>query len=222
MPHRPRTYLALGDVVRSPRPSIGPMSRVDGLRTNLPGGWRSRVYRYTTRLRHPDPATAWLTWIADERIAIGTMPTAATIARLAAEGVTHVVNCRASAETLLCQDLAIERALFGPANVVHAPMWDTRRRQNPRRWSAAARFVVRALDEDATARVLIHCYAGSHRSVLVAYAALRLRDHSTDDAANLILRHRVEADLLPAYRASVDDWISDGASHSIGRVSGPV
>lgn len=57
------------------------------------------------------------------------------------------------------------------------------------------------------ARVLIHCHSGIHRSVLVAYAALRLRDHSADKAARLIVRHRVEAELLPAYRASVDDWI---------------
>lgn len=170
------------------------------------------IYRLSTRLYGPDPATTWLTWIADERIAIGVMPTMATIRRLAAEGVTHVVNCRASLETLLSRELAIERALFGQACVVEAPMWDTGRRQHPRRWSAAARFVADTLDEDATARVLIHCKAGIHRSVLVAYAALRMRNHSPEDAAALILGHRVEAELLPAYRASVDDWLGDGAS----------
>jgi protein-tyrosine phosphatase len=142
------------------------------------------------------------------------MPTAATIGMLAAEGVTHVVNCRSSVETLLSQDLAVERALFDQAHVVHAPMWDTKRRQHPRRWSAAARFVARVLDEDATARVLIHCKAGEHRSVLVAYAALRLRDHSAEGAASLITRHRFEAELLPAYRASVDDWMEMHAIQS--------
>ncbi|HEY4025413.1 MAG TPA: hypothetical protein VGO86_03195 [Candidatus Dormibacteraeota bacterium] len=151
----------------------------------------------------------WLSWIADERIAIGAVPTGATIGRLASEGVTHVVNCRASWETLLGQELAIERALLGRARVIHAPMWDTGWRQHPRRWSAAARFVARTLDQDAGARVLVHCKAGVHRSVLVAYAALRLRHYSAEDAAGLILRHRAEAELLPAYRASVDDWISE-------------
>jgi protein-tyrosine phosphatase len=73
--------------------------------------------------------------------------------------------------------------------------------------------VARTLDEDPAARVLIHCQAGVHRSVLVAYAALRLRGHSGDDAAGLIHGHRVEAELLPAYRASVDDWLGD-ARHS--------
>jgi protein-tyrosine phosphatase len=72
-----------------------------------------------------------------------------------------VVNCRARTQTLLSQDLAVERALFGEAHVAHAPMWDTGRRKHPRRWSAAARFVPQALDEDDAARVLIHCQTGS-------------------------------------------------------------
>jgi protein-tyrosine phosphatase len=189
------------------------MPTVDRPGTHLhPGGWRGRIHRFSTRLNGPDRVTTWLTWIADERIAIGAMPTWATIGKLAAEGVTHVVNCRASLETLLSQDLAVERALLGRARVIHAPMWDTGWRQHPRRWSAAARFVAGTLDEDATARVLVHCKAGIHRSVLVAYAALRLRNHSADDAASLILSHRAEAELLPAYRASVDDWLADRAS----------
>jgi len=142
------------------------------------GGWRARFHRYSTRLYGPDPAAAWLTWIGNERIAVGVMPTGATIGRLAAEGVTHVVNCRATWETFVSQELAIERGIFGRARVVHAPMLDTGWRQHPRRWSAGARFAARTLDEDPTARVLVHCKAGVHRSVLVAYAALRLRGRS--------------------------------------------
>ena len=176
--------------------------------------WRARIYKYSTRLYGPDPATTRLTWIADERIAIGVMPTWATIGKLAEEGITHIVNCRARLETLVSQDLAVERMLFGPAHVVHAPMWDTGWPQHPRRWSAAARFVARTLDEDARARVLIHCKAGSHRSVLVAYAGLRLRLHSAEQAAGLIQNHRVEAELLPAYRASVEAWLRDSDLNS--------
>lgn len=92
---------------------MNPMSTVDRLSADFPGGWRARIHRYSSRLYGPDPATTCLTWIADERIAIGTMPTGATIGRLAAEGVTHVVNCRAIVETLLSQDLAVERARLG-------------------------------------------------------------------------------------------------------------
>jgi len=172
-------------------------------------GWRAWVHRLSSRLYGPDPASTWLSWIGGERIAVGVMPTPATIENLTAVGVTHVVNCRATWETLVSQELAIERRLFGRARVVHAPMLDTGWRQSPRRWSAAARFVARTLEEQPDARVLIHCKAGVHRSVLVAYAALRLRGHAGDDAAALIHGHRAEAELLPTYRASVDDWIRD-------------
>src|SRR5262249_30618999 len=171
------------------------MSGANAPATYVPGGWRARIHRYSTRLYGPSHPATWLTWIADERIAIGTIPTAITIVRLPAERVTHVVNFPAGAPTLGSQGLGVERALFGRAHVAHARMWDTGRRQHPRRWSAAAWFVARALDENAAARVLIHCHSGIHRSVLVAYAALRLRHHSADDAAGLIMRHRVEAKL---------------------------
>ena len=202
--------MSLKEASKSPKLASA-SCRLEQPHTNLPEGWRARFYRFSTRLYHANPATSWLTWIENERIAIGTLPTAATILNLRAEGVTHVINCRARVETLLSQDLGIERALFGRLHVSHAPMWDTGCHQHPRRWSDAARFAARALDEDATSRVFIHCKAGSHRSVLVAYAALRLRNHSADNAANLITSHRVEAELLPAYRASVDDWIGNTA-----------
>jgi protein-tyrosine phosphatase len=169
---------------------------------------RHGIHRFSSRWYGPDPRTTWLTWIADERIAVGTMPTGATIDRLANEGITHVVNCRAGWETFVSQELHVERVLFGRARVIRAPMWDHGRRQHPRRWADAARFVVRTLSEDSTARVLIHCQSGVHRSVMVAYAALRLRSHSPDDAADLIHQHRAEAELLPRYRASVEDWLA--------------
>jgi protein-tyrosine phosphatase len=174
-------------------------------------GWQVRMHDYSTRLSGPNPANAWLSWMPAERLAIGTIPTAATVVRLAAEGVTHVVNCRATLETWVSQDLAVERALFGAARVVPAPMWDTGRYQHPRRWSAGAHFAARALEEDPVARVFIHCKQGRRRSVLVAYAVLRLRGHSAATATELILKHRVEAMLVPAYQASVEDWLSAGA-----------
>lgn len=178
--------------------------------------WRVRIHSLSARVYGPDPATTWLSWIGDERLAVGAMPTPATLPRLAEAGVTHVVNCRARWEALPTQELALERALFGRRNVAHAPMWDTGWRQSPRRWAASALFAARALDEDGAARVFVHCKAGSHRSVLVAYAALRLRGRSADDAASLIHRHRPEAELLPAYRASVERWIGAGAALKAG------
>ena len=179
-----------------------------GLASAASRGLPGHIHRLSTRFYRPDPANTPLTWIGDERVAIGTLPTGAAIEGLSAEGVTHVVNCRARAQTFVSQDLAVERLIFGASRVAHAPMWDTGWRQHPRLWADAARFAARVLDEDDAAGVLVHCMAGRHRSVLVAYAALRLRGHPAERAAALILRHRAEAELLPAYRASVESWIA--------------
>ena len=57
--------------------------------------------RRSVRVRRPRPrgpgtgaAGALLSWIGDERIAISGVPSAQTVADLAEQGVTHVVNCR--------------------------------------------------------------------------------------------------------------------------------
>jgi hypothetical protein len=172
-------------------------------------GWRRRQHALMTRLYGPNRGTTWLSWIGTERIAIGSVPTAATIGRLAAEGVTHVVNCRSTAQTCFSLDLAVERAVFGIGAVAHAPMWDNGRAQPPRRWSLAAEFAATTLDTVPAARVLIHCQQGKHRSVMLAYAVLRLRGHSPAAATDLITAHRLEARLLAPYTTSVERWLAN-------------
>jgi protein-tyrosine phosphatase len=168
---------------------------------------RAAVHRFSTRVYGPSRSTTPLSWIGDERVAVGNLPTATSLAQLPDEGVTHVVNCRFRAQTWLSQDLAMERAMFGPDRVVHAPMWDNGRPKDPDRFAAAALFADAALRQDPGHRVLIHCQQGRRRSVLVAYAVLRLRGHHPDDAAELIASHRREAELVPAYLDSVEAWL---------------
>lgn len=129
------------------------------------------------------------------------------VTRLPSLGVTHVVNCRAQLQTRISHDLWAERQVFGADRVAHAPMWDRGRPQPARLWAPAARFAVAALDEDPHAGVLIHCQQGRRRSAMVAYAVLRLRGHDPADAARLVLESRAPATLVPAYRASVEDWL---------------
>ena len=169
--------------------------------------WRAWAHRHSTRLYGPSPRTTVLSWIGEERIAVGNLPTAASLATLVGHGVTHVVNCRARAQTWFSQDLHVERALFGVDRVMPAPMWDSGRPRPPALWSAAALFAASALD-DPDAGVLIHCQQGRRRSVMVAYAVLRLRGHNPDDAAALILAHRREAELVAVYRAGVEAWLA--------------
>jgi protein-tyrosine phosphatase len=174
-------------------------------------GWRQRYHRYSTTVYGPARDVSPLSWVGDERLAIGSMPTAATLYGLQAQGITHVVNCRSVTQTRFSQDLAMERAVFGRSNVVHVPLRDFGQPQPPRRWAAGARFAVHALTADPTAAVLIHCHQGRRRSAMVAYAVLRLRGHTPDQAAALITRHRLEAVLVATYVTSVEDWLAANA-----------
>jgi protein-tyrosine phosphatase len=149
-----------------------------------------------------------LSWIGDERIAISGVPAVQTVARLAEQGVTHVVNCRPRAQVLWSGDLAAERAAFGVERVAHAPMQDHGLRQRPAAWATAACFAARVLEDQPQAGVLIHCTAGRHRSAMLAYAVLRLRGHDRTRAAALVLSYRPEAQLVPAYVRSVERWLA--------------
>jgi len=159
----------------------------------------------------PGAAGPALSWIGGERIAIGGVPPAGLVARLAEQGVTHVVNCRSRAQVRWSGDLAAERAAFGPGRVAHAPMQDHGLRQRPAVWAAAACFAARVLDDQPQAGVLIHCTAGRRRSVMLAYAVLRLRGYDRTRAAALVLSYRREAVLVPAYVRSVERWLAAAA-----------
>ncbi|HEV7713423.1 MAG TPA: hypothetical protein VGP16_34835 [Asanoa sp.] len=180
-----------------------PESTVDSLRR-----W---YHRHSTRFYRPSRRNSWLSWIGGERLAVGSLPTGVTLPLLRAEGITDVVNCRSTAQTWLSQDLAAERAVFGPDHVVHAPMWDFGQPQHPRLWSAAARYAADLLNDEPDAGVLIHCHQGRRRSILLTYAVLRLRGHDAEEAAALIADHRAEAQLVRAYAQSVERWLDAGA-----------
>jgi protein-tyrosine phosphatase len=156
----------------------------------------------------PDGAGPELSWIGDERIAVSGVPSARMVARLAEQGVTHVVNCRPRSLVWWQGDLADELAAFGPDRVAHAPMVDHGLRQRPAAWAAAACFAARVLADQPQAKVLIHCTAGRRRSVMLAYAVLRLRGHDPAHAAALVLSYRPEAMLVPAYLRSVEQWLA--------------
>jgi protein-tyrosine phosphatase len=173
--------------------------------------WRQTYYRLSTRLYRPNRHAARLSWIGDERIAVGNLPTAADLVALPAQGITHVVNCRSRAQIWVSQDLAVERALFGRDRVVHVPLLDFGQAQHPRLWSAAAHFAADVLTDDPDAKVLIHCHQGRRRSIMLTYAVLRLRGRTAQEATDLISRHRAEAVLVTAYTRSVEAWLAAGA-----------
>ena len=115
----------------------------------------------------PGPAAASpaLSWIGEERIAISGVPPARTVARLAEQGVTHVVNCRPQAQVRWSGDLAAEQAAFGAGRVAHAPMQDHGLRQRPAVWAAAALVL-----SYRTQAVLVPAYVRSVERWLAAAA----------------------------------------------------
>ena len=102
----------------------------------------------------PAALGAALSWIGDERIAISAVPSARTVACLAEQGVTHIVNCRPRVQVRWSGDLAAGRAACGPGRVAHAPVQGHGRGLLRRR----------VLDAQPQAGVLIHCAAGRRRS----------------------------------------------------------
>jgi protein-tyrosine phosphatase len=62
------------------------------------------------------------------------------------------------------------------------------------------------------ARVLIHCHWGRRRSAMVAYAVLRMRGSTGDEAAALVLRYRPQAELVPNYVRSAERWLASAGA----------
>ena len=166
------------------------------------------MHRLSSRLYGPRAANRGLSFLGDQRVAVSGVPTAASLEALLDAGITHAVNCRAPLQTAISQDVWALRAVLGTDRVALAPMWDHGRHQPPALWAPAARFAAAAL-EDPDARVLVHCQQGRRRSVLVAYAVLRLRGVAAEEAAELIRVNRAVAHLVPAYRDSVERWLTD-------------
>lgn len=172
---------------------------------------REALRRVTGAVYRPPSTTRGFTWIGEERLAIGSLPIGDDLQQVAEEGVTDVVNCRHTYQTIVSQDLWAERTLFGAEHVVLAPMWDNGRPKRPRDFAHAVRFGAERLEQDPDARLLVHCQQGRRRSALVAYGVLRMRGHSPEDAARLILSYRPVTRIVPAYRASVEGWLDAGA-----------
>jgi len=171
-------------------------------------GLRGLWHSIATRVYGPRHGLNGLAFVPGERVAIGAMPVGGEILDLPAKGITDLVVCRATPQTIFSQDLWAARRVLGRDHVAHAGMWDTGRPKPPEQWADAALFAAQALREDPNARVLVHCQQGRRRSVMVAYATLRLIGRSEVEAARGVIAARPMGRLVPAYRTSVERWLS--------------
>ncbi len=139
----------------------------------------------------------------DERIAFGAQPDLA-LAREA--GFTHVVNLRgeldedADAAALGMELLWIR---WFDAWAYQAGLADDLAR--------IVAFVGEALSREGT-RVLIHCQAGVERSPLAAYALLRWRGLSDDEARDAVRRARPSAtfSFIDGNRHAIERFLARG------------
>lgn len=115
-----------------------------------------------------------------ENIYIGSLQDASNIDVLKTEGITHTVCCIGD---------------YSPAeectNLIYLPIEDNPRQNIVPTVKAATRFITKALEENPSAKILIHCQMGISRAVAVAAGYfVQSGQYSSRDAFSLILSKR--------------------------------
>ena len=141
-----------------------------------------------------------ITWLTD-RIAVGGgIWTADNMAKVAREGVTHIIDMQIEFDdTPLAIEHGIE-VLWNPTDDDFAP-------KPPALFQRGVRFAQAALDEPG-AKLFIHCAAGVHRAPMMALALLGSMGWTLGDAKDLIEKRRDVADFAEVYVHSVEEFLN--------------
>lgn len=148
-----------------------------------------------------------ITWLTD-RIAVGGgIWTADNMAKVAREGVTHIIDMQIEFDdTPLAAEHGIE-VLWNPTDDDFEP-------KPPALFRRGLRFAHAALDEPG-AKLFIHCAAGVHRAPMMALALLSSMGWTLEDAMDLIETRRAVADFAEVYVRSVEEFL-DGRGQRRG------
>jgi len=140
-----------------------------------------------------------ITWLTD-RIAVGGgIWSAENMERLAAQGITHVIDMQIEFDdTPLGRPLGVE-VLWNPTD-------DDFEAKPAELFRRGVAFAQKALDQDE-AKLFIHCAAGVHRAPMMALAVLCSMGWSLDDARELIEDRRPVADFADVYVESVEKFL---------------
>jgi protein-tyrosine phosphatase len=140
-----------------------------------------------------------LTWVTP-RIAVGGgIWTDANMAKVAAAGVTHIVDMQVEFDdTPLAEAYGIE--------VFWNRVDDDFQPKPPEVFYPAVEFALAAL-EDAENKVLIHCAAGVHRAPMMTLALLRVQGWELHEAMELIEDRRPVVDFADVYVRSVENFV---------------
>jgi len=144
-----------------------------------------------------------ITWLTD-RIAVGGgIWTAENMEKVAAVGITHVIDMQIEFDdTPLGRPLGVD-VLWNPTDDDFEP-------KPPQLLQRGVEFAQKALDQD-DAKLFIHCAAGVHRAPMMSLAVLCSMGWSLEDAMELIGKRRPVADFADVYVQSVKKFL-DGSS----------
>jgi predicted protein tyrosine phosphatase len=141
-----------------------------------------------------------ITWLTD-RIAVGGgIWNAENMEKLAAQGITHVIDMQIEFDdTPLGRPLGVE-VLWNPTD-------DDFEAKPAELFRRGVDFAQKALD-DNEAKLFIHCAAGVHRAPMMSLAVLCSMGWSLEDARELIERRRPVADFADVYLESVENFFN--------------
>lgn len=138
-------------------------------------------------------------WVTDRLCVGGRIPDLQAMLQLKQAGITHVLSVASEADDARLAELAgIEYLLAGCD--------DDEQPKAVEFLAQAIGWALRALD-DPMARVYIHCYAGARRSMMVALGVLCALGMRQRAAMELLLEKRPAAQFVPAYVASVEEYL---------------
>jgi protein-tyrosine phosphatase len=142
-----------------------------------------------------------ITWLTD-RIAVGGgIWTADNMAKVAAAGITHIIDMQIEFDdTPLAARHGIE-VLWNPTD-------DDFDQKPAALFERGVNFAQAAL-AGSNAKVLIHCAAGVHRAPMMALALLGSMGWSLQDAMELIEGRRPVADFADVYVRSVEEFLGE-------------
>jgi protein-tyrosine phosphatase len=145
-----------------------------------------------------------ITWLTD-RIAVGGgIWTADNMAKVAREGVTHIIDMQIEFDdTPLAVPYGI-RVLWNPTDDDFQP-------KTPDIFERGVEFGLNALDERES-KVFIHCAAGIHRAPMMTLALLCSMGWKVGDAMRLIEGRRPVVDFAEVYVSSVERFLGQQVS----------
>jgi len=142
-----------------------------------------------------------ITWLTVQIAIGGGIWTLENMAKVAEEGVTHILDMQIEFDdTPLASQFGI-RVLWNPTD-------DDFEAKPSRLFRRGIAFVEEALEE-ADAKVFIHCAAGVHRAPMMALALLTSMGWELGAAMELIQRKRPVADFADVYLRSVEKYLEN-------------